>query len=167
MPPHPPSSKSPPSILAPTPATYPHSPAHHTLHWDRIPLWMQIDPYIRLGYRHQLDSLSLCIHSLFYPHNDLVNTWSHLLPALIYLTLLLPNTSYPLPPHHHQGQLIEHLASPQDIAVIRLYILGTAFCLLASVRPRPALNPKTPFVSHIPVQLCVKLTSSQSRQSST
>ncbi|KAF2648621.1 hypothetical protein K491DRAFT_612403 [Lophiostoma macrostomum CBS 122681] len=55
---------------------------------DDIPPWMQRDPYIRNGYRAELKSVDECIRSLFYSHNETVNAWSHLLPALVHSVVL-------------------------------------------------------------------------------
>ena len=57
--------------------------------WDDLPRWMQIDPYIRRGYRRELNSFHACLQSLFYSHNELINIWSHLIPALVYLAILM------------------------------------------------------------------------------
>ena len=61
----------------------------HILLYHQLPHWMKVDPYIKRGYRRELNSFTDCFWSLFYPHNELVNTWSHLLPAMCYLPLLL------------------------------------------------------------------------------
>lgn len=95
-----------------------------TLNFDRTPKWMQVDPYIRYGYRPQLDSFLLSISSLFYLHNELVNTWTHLIPAVLYASLLLNTTS---------GLFVKDHVSATDVFVIQIYILGTSICLFLSV----------------------------------
>jgi len=96
-----------------------------TVHWEELPDWMRIDGLIRHGYRRQLNSFGACFQSLFYPHNELINIWSHLLPGLCYLTFLLGADDWIL---REQTNL---LASHQPI--IKLYVAGTAGCLLLSV----------------------------------
>jgi Haemolysin-III related len=95
------------------------------LHWDELPQWMQKDPYIRRGYRRQLDSFRACFWSLFYPHNELINIWSHLLPAMFYLAILLA-ANYS---SFHGG--IE--VSTSDHLMMQMYVAGTAGCLFLSV----------------------------------
>ena len=97
----------------------------HVLHWDELPTWMKVDPYIKRGYRKQMNSFSGCFWSLFYPHNEFVNIWSHLLPSLTLLGLLLGADSWVL----YRG--IE--APLMDNLVIQVYMMGTAGCLFFSV----------------------------------
>ena len=98
-----------------------------TLHWDDLPLWMQVDPYIRSGYRRQLNSFPACFSSLFYAHNDLVNTWSHLLPALFYFAILVGIERGASP---RQAQ---NMRPEEGLRVTSLYATGTGICLLLSV----------------------------------
>ncbi|KAL2041640.1 hypothetical protein N7G274_005424 [Stereocaulon virgatum] len=96
----------------------------HTLSWENIPSWMQSDPYIRRGYRRQLNSFSACLRSIFHLHNESVNIWSHLLPTLFYLSVLLA-TDYSI---LHNGIDI----STADNAVIQTYVFGSITCLIFS-----------------------------------
>lgn len=59
------------------------------LHFEELPAWVQKDPRIRRGYREELHTAWDCFVSLFYIHNEFVNIWSHLLPALVYGTILV------------------------------------------------------------------------------
>lgn len=124
-------------IIKPASKTHTEVAAHplatqNILHWDDLPTWMQTDPYIRRGYRRQLDSLSACFWSLFYLHNDFVNTWSHLLPALCYLSALTC-VEWELFSYHPQVEA-EQVARREDVVMVHLYVVGTVICLLASVR---------------------------------
>lgn len=94
--------------------------------WEDIPRWMQCDPYIRRGYRPQLDSFSVCFQSIFYLHNESVNIWSHIISALIILSvpLLFGYSSLP-----DGGSF-----STADNALIHTYIAGCLACLIFSVR---------------------------------
>ena len=98
----------------------------HVLSWEDLPQWMQTDPYIRSGYRPQLDSYSACFQSVFYLHNESVNIWSHLIPALFYFLAPICADDGVL---YNANQL-----SKADIAVIQLYIAGCVACLIFSVR---------------------------------
>ena len=102
---------------------------HQLVNWDELPTWMQTDPYIRRGYRRQMNSFHTCYQSLFYPHNEFVNTWSHLLPAVLYLVMLL---GVDVKLFRYELQDVEVKAS--DMRVVQLYILGTVILLLCSVR---------------------------------
>ena len=96
----------------------------HILRFDDLPRWMQVDPYIRRGYRRQLDSFGACFCSVFYLHNESVNTWSHLLPALSYISILAIDYSI-----LHGG--VDLL--PADSIVLQIYVAGSISCLLCSV----------------------------------
>ena len=94
-------------------------------HISRLPKWMQFDPYIMHWYRPQLDSFEECFWSLFYLHNESINTWSHILPGA-YFVALLPVVEY----------WVSHIpfdVSLADVLAIQSYIAGTAGCLIFSV----------------------------------
>ena len=55
------------------------------LNRDGIPSWYGHNPYIRTGYRPVTPSASLCLSSLLYLHNETVNVYSHLVPAIMAL----------------------------------------------------------------------------------
>ena len=85
---------------------------------------MKIDPYIKRGYRRQSNSFRDCFWSLFYLHNEFVNTWSHLLPAFCYLAFLLGLDFWTF----HSNIKV----SAADKAIFQLYIVCTVGCLLLS-----------------------------------
>ena len=95
------------------------------LNFDELPQWMQIDPYIRMGYRRPSNSFKACFLSLFYPHNEFVSTWSHLLPGLFFLGLLVLG-DYPL--LHNISDV-----SRADNLAVQMYVCGTIGCLFLSV----------------------------------
>jgi adiponectin receptor len=57
--------------------------------FEQLPKWYQDNPYIRSGYRPVSNSYNACIYSLSYLHNETVNIYTHLLPAVI-LAFALP-----------------------------------------------------------------------------
>ena len=96
----------------------------HILHYDQLPKWMKNDSHIKLGYRRQLGSFRECFWSLFYLHNESVNIWSHLLPAICYMVLLLKLDVETI----HSDIKIRAI----DKAVFQLYVVCTVGCLLLS-----------------------------------
>lgn len=98
--------------------------AQRVLHIDHLPEWMRADPYIKCGYRRESNSFRECFESLFYPHNEFVNTWSHLLPAFFFLALLF-ETDYLV--------LYGAEVSWADSMIVQTYVAGTAACLVLSV----------------------------------
>jgi hypothetical protein len=97
----------------------------YILHYDDLPAWMQIDPYIRHGYRRQLDSFSACFFSTFCVHNELMNILSHLLPSCFFLISLVPDYST-------IGNCSIQVWRFHNF-VIQMYATSTLFCLLLSV----------------------------------
>ncbi|CAP86335.1 Pc20g10060 [Penicillium rubens Wisconsin 54-1255] len=53
------------------------------LNRDEVPSWYAQNPYIRTGYRPVTPSISRCLSSLVYLHNETVNVFSHVVPATI------------------------------------------------------------------------------------
>jgi adiponectin receptor len=95
------------------------------LRFNEIPLWMQPNPYIRDGYRRESSSVTQCLLSLFYVHNELFNTWSHLLPAVIHCLLLVYE-------YDCFTQQRNKWSFPGNI-VVQSYIYSCITCLLCSV----------------------------------
>lgn len=81
---------------------------------DDIPAWYAHNAYhyIRSGYRPVTPSLHLCFQSLTYLHNETVNIYSHLLPALVALVgnyLLFAYFSLSFPQASWYDQLVFHV----------------------------------------------------------
>lgn len=57
-----------------------------TLH--EVPPWLRFNRYILGGYRRQMTPMQ-ALRSLFMLHNETVNVWSHFLPALVLLWLVV------------------------------------------------------------------------------
>ncbi|KAF7181249.1 hypothetical protein CNMCM7691_000467 [Aspergillus felis] len=133
-------SPSSPKVVEKSPVNVSVSPKkERVFHASQIPAWMQWDPYILRGYRAQLDSYEQCFWSLFYLHNESVNTWSHMIPGMYFLTLLLAIDYWII-------QL--PLEVPViDILAIQTYVAGTAGCLIFSAAFH-ATNAHSPEVAH-------------------
>ncbi|KAF2184798.1 HlyIII-domain-containing protein [Zopfia rhizophila CBS 207.26] len=61
----------------------------HLCTFDELPKWYQDNPHIRTGYRPVSNSYHSCIHSLTYLHNETMNVYTHLIPAIT-LAFALP-----------------------------------------------------------------------------
>ncbi|KAA8642799.1 hemolysin-III family protein [Aspergillus tanneri] len=93
-------------------------------HISQVPEWMQWDPYIVHGYRPQLGSFEDCFWSLFYLHNEFINTWSHLLPGLYFMALLVMA--------EYWISYVPLDVAFSDILAIQMYMAGSAGCLIFS-----------------------------------
>ncbi|MCJ1377039.1 hypothetical protein MMC17_000129 [Xylographa soralifera] len=94
------------------------------LTFEDLPAWMQGDPYIRRGYRKQLNSLTECYESLFYLHNESVNIWSHLVAGIFFFALLL-TADYTI--FHTVPEI-----SVSDAVAVQTYLAGATGCLFLS-----------------------------------
>ncbi|KAG5208403.1 hemolysin-III channel protein Izh2 [Trichophyton interdigitale] len=111
-----------------------------TVHWDALPRWLQDNHHIHTGYRPASASFLRSFHSLTYVHNETVNIYTHLLPAL----LTLP-TSFVL---YRALSPRYHTATPADIVVFSCFFAGAAFCLGMSALYHTISN-HSPWVAYI------------------
>lgn len=58
-----------------------------TLIFEDVPEWLQENPYIRSGYRRPLYSTFSCIRSCTTLHNETLNIYTHLIPAIVLAVL--------------------------------------------------------------------------------
>lgn len=87
---------------------------------SQIPHWYAHNDYIRAGYRPVTGSVSLCLHSLGYLHNESVNIYSHLIPCAVallgnYLLGSYFSSRFPL-------------ASSADRLVFHVYLTTSVVC---------------------------------------
>ena len=105
-------------------ATRSSNAIQHIVHYDQLPEWMKLDPYIKIGYRHPRDSFRDCFWSLFHLHNETVNIWSHLIAAIIFSVFLIK-------PYFET--IINDIKVPTaDRAIFQLYVVCAMGCLLLS-----------------------------------
>lgn len=57
--------------------------------WNQLPDWQKDNEYIHGGYVRETNNFTACINSLFYLHNESVNIYSHLIPGISALSLVL------------------------------------------------------------------------------
>src|SRR5271154_5406829 len=50
--------------------------------FEELPGWYQDNPFIRRAYRPESHSVAACVDSLKYIHNETVNIYTHLIPAI-------------------------------------------------------------------------------------
>ncbi len=53
--------------------------------YDQLPTWYQDNEYVVGGYRPESFSTATCFASLMYVHNETVNIYSHMIPAIVFL----------------------------------------------------------------------------------
>lgn len=65
------------------------APAPAPVHFDSLPDWYRDNQHILLAYRPESNSCHACLQSLTYIHNESLNIYTHLFPALV-LAFALP-----------------------------------------------------------------------------
>ncbi|XBW34615.1 hypothetical protein QEN19_000181 [Hanseniaspora menglaensis] len=103
------------------------------VNWDNLDEWQQDNEFIYDGYVKETSSVMGCIKSLNILHNESVNIWSHLVPSVIYLALLIGFTDFIL-----EKKLIQilgaghHLMDAMDYVMINIFLVGAFLCLFCS-----------------------------------
>jgi adiponectin receptor len=89
--------------------------------WNEVPHWQQDNHHIHGSYRKPSGSFHRSFSSLFYVHNESVNIYSHLIPALATLpgAFILYRILQP-----RYGQ-----ATKSDIVAFGCFFLGLVLCL--------------------------------------
>ncbi|KAF9889958.1 hypothetical protein FE257_006832 [Aspergillus nanangensis] len=91
------------------------------LHWNDLPHWQRDNRHIHTGYRQASFSFLGSLQSLTYLHNESVNIYTHLLPALLAVPAAI--TLYQtLEPRYET-------ATHEDIVAFGCFFAGAAFCL--------------------------------------
>ncbi|SCU94171.1 LAME_0F06414g1_1 [Lachancea meyersii CBS 8951] len=93
--------------------------------YNELPEWQRDNDKILQGYVRETKSSMKCVKSLFYFHNETVNIYTHMVPSVTYLGLLLFFTDFVLIP-----QLPS--TSMSDYIMINFYLLGAFLCLMCS-----------------------------------
>jgi adiponectin receptor len=99
-----------------------HEDLWHTLIvWDDLEHWRQDNQWIRGSYRKTANSYLRSFASIFQIHNETVNIWSHMVPAILSLPM-----AYFL--HSALGSRYER-ASKSDIVAFGFFFAGSALCM--------------------------------------
>jgi adiponectin receptor len=116
------SRMSPPSTVGGT--TQPSGHWYSLVQWDEVPHWQQDNHHIRSSYRRPTGSFRRSFSSLLFLHNESVNIYTHLIPALGILpgALVLYQT---LQPRYER-------ATKSDVIAFSCFFLGAAICLSMS-----------------------------------
>lgn len=94
------------------------------LYWDQIPPWQRDNQYILSGYRAVSNSFRKSFASLAHVHNESVNIYSHLIPAVLISILSIPL---------HTSLMAKHTnVSIADTIVLGCFALGAVMCLAMS-----------------------------------
>lgn len=89
--------------------------------WDELPAWLRDNHHIHSGYRPESSSFLISFQSLAYLHNESINIYSHLLPALV--TIPAGVCLYQVLSPRYES------ASKADISAFACFFVGAAFCL--------------------------------------
>jgi adiponectin receptor len=114
------------------------------LSYEDIPEWYQDNEFIRHGYRPVSNSGSACLASWLYIHNETVNIYSHLLPAILFLAaegLIF-----------HYFKFCYPTSTIGDRLIFAFFILTAAICLGMSVAYHTLMNHST-HISHLWLRL--------------
>lgn len=112
--------------------------------WDDLPHWRQDNHYIQGYYRRDSGSILRSFGSLAYWHNETINIYSHLIPALLSLPCAVAIYEL-LEPRHEQ-------ATKSDVIAFCCFFLGAALCLGMSATYHTISN-HSPMVNQIGNQL--------------
>ncbi|KAK2602374.1 hypothetical protein N8I77_008913 [Diaporthe amygdali] len=93
--------------------------------WSEIEEWQQHgSDHIQTGYRRACGSVQGCLWSWTYIHNETVNIWSHILGALVFISL--PAYVFREIPTRY------HAATATDVVICSTYFLGVTLCFILS-----------------------------------
>ncbi|KAJ5671549.1 hemolysin-III channel protein Izh2 [Penicillium longicatenatum] len=108
------------------------TPAQRLLSYNDVPEWYSDNPYILTGYRPISNSTQTCLSSLFYLHNESINIYSHLIPAVAFL--LAEWTLY------HYLQMWYPHTPLQDQIILAFFLLTATICLGMSATFHTLMN---------------------------
>jgi adiponectin receptor len=111
------------------------SPPHdvpHLQRFEELPTWYQDNPFIRSGYRPVSYSSSTCLYSWTFLHNETLNIFTHLIPAILSLVAQISI----------QVMISSHFprASREDRLIFSLYILSATVTLVLSTGYHTFMN---------------------------
>lgn len=90
--------------------------------FDELPEWQQDNEMIITGYIRETRSVKKCLKSLFQFHNESINIYTHLIPTITYLLLLVGLANAYLIPRFPDSTMTQYL-------MINFFLLGAVLCL--------------------------------------
>ena len=115
------------------------------LHWDDLPDWQRDNHFIRASYRPASSSFRVSFYSLTYLHNESVNIYTHLLPSVTVLILLILIPYFTTLTH-----LLHYFlptATTADVQAFKFFFAGFIACLLTSAMYHTCSNHSPDFAS--------------------
>jgi len=132
------------AVSAPSRAEKASAHWYTLLKWNDLPHWRQDNHYIHGSYRQDSGSYLRSFGSLTYRHNETVNIYSHLIPAMLSVPGAMAMYKL-LQPRYEQ-------ATKADVIALACFFLGAALCLGMSATYHTISN-HSPMVSQIGNQL--------------
>lgn len=102
------------------------------LSYEKIPEWHQGNDCIYHGYRPESNSVRACFASWSYMHNETINIYTHLLPAVLFLVAEALM--------HRWIQFRYPKATSEDHLVFTFFLLSAATCLGMSATYHTLMN---------------------------
>ncbi len=104
----------------------------HLITYDELPTWYRDNEYIVGAYRPESFSTSACFASLAYMHNETVNIYTHMIPAVVFLfaqafILVLLHQKFPE-------------AKPLDYVVFSFFLLSACVTMSLSFLYHTLMN---------------------------
>lgn len=93
--------------------------------FNELPEWQRDNDKILTGYVRETKSFKQCLQSLLYWNNETINIYTHLIPALFYLTISVTLINYVVVPHFPTTSIMDYF-------VINVFLMGAFVCLILS-----------------------------------
>lgn len=129
-----------PTSLADSTLEVPPTVMRKLLSWHELPNWLRDNHHIHSGYRPASSSFLVSFQSLGYLHNESVNIYTHLLPAILAAPASY-QLYFALAPRYQT-------ATDSDISAFACFFAGAAFCLGMSATYHTISN-HSPMVARI------------------
>ena len=100
--------------------------------FSALPPWRQDNHYILSSHRQTSNAYLLSLHSLTYLHNESVNIFTHLIPAVLFLYCTPLSSLSPCLPSLPSSLLFVSdgkTYSEEEVFVLRFFFLGAVLCL--------------------------------------
>ena len=88
---------------------------------EDTPPWMIDSEYLTSGYRADCDSFVSCFLSLFRPHNETLNIWTHFIGVVVFVILCFYIGTILIPTSNHHHELSKQLNSKSTLIKMEQY----------------------------------------------